>query len=112
RYSPERLGNELLRRMERLGWLTSTMPDQLQEVLDDLRTGRLTIRSHNLEQRRALDHLGRRVFSALVISTLLLATVFLLVYGPDWAAIPAAAVTGLSLIAHFIGEAYDRFVGR
>ena len=45
RYSPERLGNELLRRLERLSGATYNMPQQLQEVLDDLRLGRLSVRT-------------------------------------------------------------------
>ncbi len=112
RYSPERLGNELLRRLERLGGMTSTVPDQLQEVLEDLRLGRLTMQYRDPGRGRSLEHLGRRVFSGLVLSTLLLCACFLLVYGPRWAATTAGALAGLGFIAHLIGETYDRIVRR
>jgi ubiquinone biosynthesis protein len=81
RYSPQRLGNELLRRMERLSGATSQLPEQLQEVLEDLRMGRLAIRTTDTDSRDASDRLGRRIFSALVASACLLAGALLLTGG-------------------------------
>lgn len=72
RYSPQRIGNELLRRVERLSGATSQLPEQLQEVLEDLRLGRLAIRITDTEARDTSDRLGRRIFSALVTSACLL----------------------------------------
>jgi ubiquinone biosynthesis protein len=37
RYSPERMGAELLRRLEKLSGTTYNMPEQIRDVLDDLR---------------------------------------------------------------------------
>ncbi|MEB2321701.1 MAG: AarF/UbiB family protein [Sorangiineae bacterium] len=78
RYSPERLGNELLRRIERLSGATYNMPQQIQEVLDDLRLGRLEVRAADPNLGPAADRLGRRVFSALVATALLLAGALLI----------------------------------
>jgi ubiquinone biosynthesis protein len=78
RYSPERLGNDLLRRLERLSSTTSNMPMQIQEVLDDLRLGRLGVRVTDLEAQRTSDRLGRRIFSGLVTSALVLSSAALL----------------------------------
>jgi ubiquinone biosynthesis protein len=78
RYSPERLGNELLRRIERLTGATYNMPQQLQEVLDDLRLGRLELKTADPGLGRASDRLGRRIYSALVSSALLLAGAWVL----------------------------------
>jgi len=63
RYSPERLGNELLRRVERLGGAGYKVPQQLEEVLDDLRWGRLGIRIRNDALGNAISDLGRRVLT-------------------------------------------------
>jgi ubiquinone biosynthesis protein len=79
RYSPQRLGNEILRRMERLSGATSQLPEQLQEVLEDVRMGRLAIRITDTEARDASDRLGRRVFSALIASACLLSGTALLI---------------------------------
>ncbi len=87
RYSPERLGNELLKRIERLSGATENMPAQLQEVLEDLRLGRLSIRTQDPGGPATMDRLGRRVFSGLVVAALLtsgawiLSTKFLIVGG-------------------------------
>jgi ubiquinone biosynthesis protein len=72
RYSPERLGSELLRRVERLSGATSQLPEQLQEILEDLRLGRLSIRISDTNLRDSADRLGRRLFSAVISSACLL----------------------------------------
>jgi len=71
RYSPERIGNELLRRIERLSGATYNMPQQMQEVLDDLRLGRLSVRTVDPGLGPYTDRLGRRIFSGLVTAGLL-----------------------------------------
>ena len=71
RYSPQRLGNELWRGVEQLSRAGYDMPMQLREVLEDLRLGRLSIRAIDPESPRATDRLGRRLFSASVVATLI-----------------------------------------
>lgn len=83
RYSPQRLGSELLRRMERMSGATSQLPEQLQEVLEDLRLGRLALRISDTDLRSAADRLGRRVFSALVAGACLLSGALLMVRGQE-----------------------------
>jgi ubiquinone biosynthesis protein len=80
RYSPERIGNELLRRIEKLSGATYNVPQRLEEVLDDLRLGRLKVRAEDPGIVRAADRLGRRVFVALVASALVLAGAWLLTH--------------------------------
>ena len=70
RYSPEKLSQELVRGMSRLGGAAADMPLQLGEIFDDLRRGDLAIRTIDRELPSALDRLGRRVFSGLVVSVL------------------------------------------
>ncbi|HVU00810.1 MAG TPA: AarF/UbiB family protein [Polyangiaceae bacterium] len=73
RYSPERLGNELLRRLERLSGATQNLPEQVSDVLDDLRFGRLTVRTADADAGSASDRLGRRIYTGMVGSSLILA---------------------------------------
>jgi ubiquinone biosynthesis protein len=71
RYSPQRLGNELWRGVEQLSRAGYDMPMQLREVLEDLRLGRLSVRAVDPELPRTADRLGRRLFSAAVVATLI-----------------------------------------
>ena len=73
RYSPERMGMEAWRGLERLSGAAYDLPQQLREVLDDLRLGRLTLQTTNPSLPKTMDRLGRRVFSGLVIATFVLA---------------------------------------
>jgi ubiquinone biosynthesis protein len=112
RYSPERLGNELLRRMERLTGASSQVPEALQEVLEDLRRGRLTIRSEDPQTAQASDRLGRRLYSAIVASALILGGSWL------WSAdhpnsgrlLLAAGLFVLSV--HLVRDLYRSFIAR
>lgn len=67
RYSPERIGNDLWRGMERLSTAAYDMPQQMREVLDDLRLGRLKITSVDPSLPSIVDRLGRRLFAGLVV---------------------------------------------
>jgi len=80
RYSPERLGNELLKRIERLGGAGYKVPQQLEEVLDDLRLGRLTVLTKSADTAAATEHLGRRLLTGVLFSTQLLSGVYLVTH--------------------------------
>jgi ubiquinone biosynthesis protein len=73
RYSPERLGNELFRNAMQLSRAGYDVPMQLREVLDDLRLGRLALRTVDPDMPRVADRLGRRVRMGLVVAALLVA---------------------------------------
>ncbi len=102
RYSPERLGNELLRRLERLSGATYNMPQQVQEVLDDLRLGRLSVVTSDPGIPRVGDQLGRRLFSALIGSAFVLSGAWLLASGKDVAGYILIAVAILALGNHLV----------
>jgi ubiquinone biosynthesis protein len=106
RYSPQRLGNELLRRMERLSGATSQLPEQLQEVLEDLRLGRLAIRITDTEARESSDRLGRRVFSALIASACLLAGSALLITGHHRLGTTLFVMAIVGVLVHWVADAY------
>lgn len=106
RYSPQRLGNELLKRMERLSGATSRLPEQLQEVLEDLRLGRLAIRTTDTEIRDASDRLGRRIFSALVASACLLAGSALIMQDHTRLGTTLLALALAGVLLHWVADAY------
>ncbi len=70
RYSPQRIGNELIRGVEQLSRVSHDLPAHLTEVLDDLRLGRLSVKAHDPQMSVTADRLGRRIFSGLVIAAL------------------------------------------
>jgi len=106
RYSPQRLGNELLRRMEKMSGATSQLPEQLQEVLEDLRLGRLALRITDSEARQASDRLGRRIFSALIASACLLSGALLLVRGEALLGKGLIAMAFIGLAAHWLLDVF------
>jgi ubiquinone biosynthesis protein len=67
RYSPERLALQLLRRVERLSDATTNLPNQLSDVLEDLRLGRLHISTDSAQSSQATDRLGRRLLTGCVV---------------------------------------------
>lgn len=77
RYSPERIGAQLLRRIERLGGVSYKVPQQLEEVLDDLRLGRLRVNTQDNLHVAAVERHGRRLFTAVVSASLLIAGAWL-----------------------------------
>ena len=81
RYSPQRLGNELLRGVGQLSKAGYDLPMQVREVLEDLRLGRLAVRAVDPELPRATDRLGRRIFTGVVLASLLGSGTFLLARG-------------------------------
>jgi len=78
RYSPQRIGNELMRGVEQLSRAGYDMPLQLREVLDDLRLGRLAVRAPDPALALATERLGRRVFSGLFVASLVFGGAYLL----------------------------------
>jgi len=78
RYSPERIGNELWRAVEQLSKASYDMPMQLREVLDDLRLGRLSLRTVDPALPRTADRLGRRLYTGLIVASLIGAGAMLL----------------------------------
>ncbi|MBX3192681.1 MAG: AarF/ABC1/UbiB kinase family protein [Labilithrix sp.] len=68
RYSPQRIGNELIRGVEQLSRAGYDVPLQAREVLEDLRLGRLVVKTADPGLPEATDRLGRRIFSGLVVA--------------------------------------------
>ncbi|MCG8557733.1 MAG: AarF/UbiB family protein [Proteobacteria bacterium] len=78
RYAPEKISGDLLRMAGQLTSAASDVPAYTQEVLHDLRQGRLSFQVHNPSLNQVADRLGRRVFSGLVASALIGSGAFLI----------------------------------
>jgi ubiquinone biosynthesis protein len=78
RYSPERIGNELWRGLEKLSGAAYDLPHQLREILEDLRLGRMTVRTSDPTLPGIVNRLGRRLFAGLVVGAFVLAGTWLL----------------------------------
>jgi ubiquinone biosynthesis protein len=112
RYSPQRIGNELLRRMERLSGATSQLPEQLQEVLEDVRMGRLAVRVTDTASRDASDRLGRRLFSALIACGCLISGALLSIQGHDRTGTALLGVALAVILIHWLSDAYRNLRGQ
>jgi ubiquinone biosynthesis protein len=67
-----------VRTLRRLGSAASDLPLQTQEILDDLRKGSLEIRTTDPSIPIAVDVLGRRAYSGLVVGSLITGSAILL----------------------------------
>jgi ubiquinone biosynthesis protein len=109
RYSPQRIGNDLLRGIERLGGATYDLPQLGKEVLEDVRMGRLSLQTTDQKLPTALDRLGRRLFSGFVVAGLVVASSVLLTagHGPLGYVLLALALVGLA--AHLVQDILKRW---
>jgi ubiquinone biosynthesis protein len=112
RYSPERLGNELIRRLERLSGATSNLPEQMRDVLDDLRFGRLTVRTSDADAGSASDRLGRRIYSGLVGSSLVLSGAWALTARQPYASAALFVCAAIWLSGHTVRDAIKAWTRR
>jgi ubiquinone biosynthesis protein len=92
RYGPEQLGNDMLRGLSQFAGVAHDVPLHLQEVLDDLRAGRLEVRTAESQLAPSLDRLGRRLFSGFVVASLNIAAGLALVSTWEYRAWAAAAL--------------------
>jgi ubiquinone biosynthesis protein len=78
RYSPEKLSAELARTATRIGGAATELPLQLQDILEEVREGRLVVRTRDTDLDSAVDLLGRRLYSGLVVGAMLVGSAILL----------------------------------
>ena len=110
RYSPERIGNELWRGMERLSGAAYDMPQQMREILDDLRLGRLTLQTKDPALPAALDRLGRSLHGAVVVAAFVISGAWLLAAGAHAGVGVALIVFGvLVMLGHAVAGTLGRF---
>lgn len=100
RFSPERMTQDALRGLRRLGAATSEMPLQLEEILEDLRQGAFTVRTQQTQLESAADRLGRRAFSGMVVGSLIVAGAILLSQESYWLGGLAVAAGAIYALGH------------
>jgi ubiquinone biosynthesis protein len=107
RYGPEQLGTDVLRGIERFAGVARDVPLHLDEVLDDLRAGRLQVRTVESELGPSLDRLGRRVFNGFVVASLNVSAGLTLISAWEyrvWAAVALLAAAWIAWAFHVSGE--------
>jgi ubiquinone biosynthesis protein len=110
RYSPERVGNELWRGLERLSGAAYDMPQQMREILDDLRLGRLTLQTKDPALPAALDRLGRSLFGGSVVAAFVVSGA-LLVSGEKHPGVGVGLIVFgvLVMLGHALADLAGRF---
>jgi ubiquinone biosynthesis protein len=78
RYSPEKMASDLVRTLTRISGAATEIPLLSQEVMDDLRKGRLEIRMRDPMMPLSVDVLGRRAYSGIVVGSMLVGSAILL----------------------------------
>ncbi len=81
RYSPERMGKELLVGLGRLSTSATRLPSQLDDILTDLRAGQLRVHAVDPDAAGLRDRLGRRLYSAVLSASLVVGASILLAAG-------------------------------
>jgi ubiquinone biosynthesis protein len=109
RYSPERLGHDLIRRIERLSGATSQVPEALTEVLEDLRMGRLTVHTVDPHARVRSDRLSRRLANAIVMAALVIGGSWLTAAGHERLGATLLAFAGTMLVFSLLRDAIQGF---
>src|SRR5512132_484881 len=113
RYSPERVGNEIWRVLERFSGAAYDLPQQTREILDDLRLGRLTLQTSNPHLPALVDRLARRLFSGLVVASFTLSGAGLLAAGKqEGLGVVLLIVAALVVLANLAGDLLARFLRR
>jgi ubiquinone biosynthesis protein len=109
RYNPMRVGEDLLKNAGRLAGMARDLPEQLNEIIEDTRMGRLRIQAVDPETARATDRLGRRIRAGLICAALLGSAVALLIARVQpalaWSLLAGA---GVWLVGHLFGELRSR----
>lgn len=105
RYSPERLADDFLKTALRMSGLAGQAPEQLSEILEDLRKGHLSFKTTDTAAPMALDRLGRRVYAGLTVAALVMAGAMILASGHAvWVAIAMFALAGWTAAAHILRD--------
>jgi ubiquinone biosynthesis protein len=81
RYSPERLTTDMLHIATRFANAATEFPARADDILEDLRQGRMSIDVRQTSLMRATERLGRRIYSGLIVASLIVTGGLLLAHG-------------------------------
>jgi ubiquinone biosynthesis protein len=99
RYSPERLTSDLMHLASRFGSTAADLPGVAEDILEDLRQGRLTLEVRQPTLQQASERLGRRVFTGLMLAAGVIGAAVL--YAADHAIAAALTLAGVGLWGFF-----------
>jgi ubiquinone biosynthesis protein len=108
RYSPERITNDLLSLATRLGSTAADLPAVAEDVLEDLRRGRLMLEVRQPSLQESQERLGRRVFTGLVLGSTLISAAILMTAGQKVLGLVMLIVAGGWGFVHSIAMALGR----
>ena len=97
RYSPERITNDLLHLATRLGSTAADLPAVAEDILEDLRQGRLTLEVRQPSLQQSQERLGRRLFTGLLLGCTVISSAILLSFDRTllgWSLLIGAACWG------------------
>ncbi len=101
RYSPDKLTGDLVRTALRISGMAGQMPEQVSEILEDLRKGHLTLKTADAQAPIAFDRLGRRIFASFLVGSLVLGGSMVLAVGRHpWVGVALWVVAALGASAH------------
>jgi ubiquinone biosynthesis protein len=107
RYSPDRLKQMAIRDVSQFSRLARSLPHSLPAVIDDLRAGKVTLRTNpdTLErQKEAADaRAGRAIRAALTITFMLCGTYSLGLGLPVWGLVGIPAITAVFFVFAGVG---------
>jgi ubiquinone biosynthesis protein len=108
RYSPERMTSDLMHLLNRFSASASELPGLAEEILEDLRRGRLTLEVKQSSMQHAYERLGRRIFASTLLSASLITGGILVSHGQaplGWGLLGGAAFLGsLNALALALGK--------
>jgi ubiquinone biosynthesis protein len=105
RYSPDRLAREGLRVLSDVATATRNLPAQIHHILEDLRAGRLEVKSVDPNLPGAGDRLGRRIYSSVVVGAMTIGGSALLAVGRHEAfAWTLLGIAGGQMLLHVGGD--------
>jgi ubiquinone biosynthesis protein len=108
RYSPERITNDLIHLATRLSTAASELPARAEDLLEDMRQGRVSLEVRQPTLTQAYERLGRRLFAGFGIGSLVLSATLLFVNGRTFFAFLTLAVAGGWGVLHTIAMALGK----
>jgi ubiquinone biosynthesis protein len=111
RYSPERITSDMLHIASRFANAASEFPGRADDILEDLRQGRMSLEVRQPSVGRSGERLGRRVYHGLLAGSLTLGGSHLLAHDHRLEGIGLLSLAALWVLAIALISAFERTPG-